>query len=292
MHPLSYKENRQHGTQDFPAEYYYVDSTHPRYNMSFHWHREWELIRILEGRFVLHANDEEIIARTGDILLIRDGMLHGGTPDNCIYECFVFDLHGLFRSSEIIKTHLRPIYNMKILPYIHYPHNRSTALRSITAEIMQSCAERADGRGSHTELAVLGGLCSLFSYILKNHFYTEAGSVSTDTSGRVMQIKSVLEYIEQNFRSSITLDTLSEIAGMNSNYFCRVFKEYTRQTPMEYVIFYRIEQSAITLTTTDLPITDVALECGFNDCSYFIRTFRRMKGLTPSRYRKINSVPL
>ena len=259
--------------------------------MSFHWHREWELIRILEGSFTLHADEEEICAGAGDILLIRDGMLHGGTPSGCVYECFVFDLHALFRSSEQIKKHLRPIYRMEILPDIHFPHGRNAVLRSICAEIMESGAAPATSpSGECRELAVLGSLCSLFAYILRNRLYTAPPVTPAPKSDRIMLLKSVLEYIEQNYSSPITLSGLAGVVGMNPNYFCRVFREYTQQSPMDYVIFYRIEQAAELLTGTAQSITEVAMECGFNDYSYFIRTFKRLKGITPKQYRKLNSV--
>ena len=60
MHYLDYNEKKQHGTLDFPIEYYHVDKHHPRYNMPFHCHKELEIIRILEGILYLKLDDEEI----------------------------------------------------------------------------------------------------------------------------------------------------------------------------------------------------------------------------------------
>ena len=59
MHYLDYNEKKQHGTMDFPIEYYHVDEHHPRYNMPFHCHKELEIIRILEGILFLKLDDEE-----------------------------------------------------------------------------------------------------------------------------------------------------------------------------------------------------------------------------------------
>ena len=118
MHTFSSLDRTQHGTLEFPVEYYYVDRQHPRYQMPFHWHKEWEIIHIIEGTFTVHGDNEVYTAHAGDMVLIRDGMLHGGTPDNCIYECFLFDLHGLFRNLDMVKKHLRPIYRGQILPDI------------------------------------------------------------------------------------------------------------------------------------------------------------------------------
>lgn len=103
MNSFTFHEPTQHGTPDFPCEYYYVTSSHPRYCMPFHWHKEWEITHIIEGTFTVHADDALYTAKSGDMLLIQDGMLHGGTPEKCVYECFLFDLHGLFRNMDRIK---------------------------------------------------------------------------------------------------------------------------------------------------------------------------------------------
>ena len=288
MSSYSFHETKQHGTVQFPAEYYYLDNTHPRYHMSFHWHKEWELIRVISGVFTAHIDEVEYTAVPGDVLLIRSSMLHGGTPADCVYECLVFDLHGLFRSSEIIKKHIRPIYRMQLLPHIHY-HGEPT-VSALVAAIMESCAAKStDQEGiDHSELMFLGCVCNLFAYIIKNGFYTENKEDLLRRSHRVEQIKSVLEYIEQEYASQITLEELSRLAGMNPNYFCRLFKEITHQTPIAYVLFYRIEQASTLLTTTSLPLTEIAMACGFNDYSYFIRAFNRLKGTTPKQFRKNN----
>ena len=59
MRFFDYKEKKQHGTFDFPIEFYHVTPNHPRYNMSYHWHTECEIIRILEGEFILFIDKEK-----------------------------------------------------------------------------------------------------------------------------------------------------------------------------------------------------------------------------------------
>ena len=76
MHALTHLDRRQHGTLAFPVEYYYVDMQHPRYQMSFHWHNEWEILRVLDGSLQIHIDNEQYCAQAGDILLIRGGVLH------------------------------------------------------------------------------------------------------------------------------------------------------------------------------------------------------------------------
>lgn len=79
---------------------------------------------------------------------------------------------------------------------------------------------------------------------------------------------------------------MAKQANMSQKYFCVYFKEMTRKTPIEYLILHRVECAAKKLRATDESIFDIALSCGFNDLSYFIKTFKKVKGITPAKFRK------
>lgn len=283
INSLTFHESEQHGTLDFPAEYFYLDANHPRYNMAFHWHKEWEIIHVLEGTFTAHADDAVFVAHAGDTVLIRDGMLHGGTPDNCVYECFLFDLHGLFRNLDMVKKYLRPVYRQQILPEIFYPAAQTPQVK----EIIRSLTHAYNEKNSPLELVVISCISQLFALILQNGYYTDSSVDYGERPHKIDLIKSVLEYTELHYASPITLDDLAKVAGMNPRYFCRFFRSITHQTPIEYVNMYRIEKAAQMLHSTRLPITDICMECGFNDSSNFIKVFRKYKGMTPKQYRKV-----
>lgn len=283
INSLTFHESEQHGTLDFPAEYFYLDANHPRYNMAFHWHKEWKIIHVLEGTFTAHADDAVFVAHAGDTVLIRDGMLHGGTPDNCVYECFLFDLHGLFRNLDMVKKYLRPVYRQQILPEIFYPAAQTPQVKEIICNLTHAYNEK----NSPLELVVISCISQLFALILQNGYYTDSSVDYGERPHKIDLIKSVLEYTELHYASPITLDDLAKVAGMNPRYFCRFFRSITHQTPIEYVNMYRIEKAAQMLHSTRLPITDICMECGFNDSSNFIKVFRKYKGMTPKQYRKV-----
>lgn len=287
MHYLEYNEKKQHGTEDFPIEFYHVDEQHPRYNMPFHWHKELEMIRILEGRLILSLDEEKITAKAGDVIFINEGIIHGGFPENCIYECIVFDMKLLLMHTDACRRYLRQISHRHIAVKNHFSKENRTFLR-IAGHLFQSMQKKAPG----SELITVGTLYEIFGIIFENHHYTEISNPSDRTLRKTTVMKHVLEYIDQNYSSLITLQDLSKIAGMSPKYFCRYFHVVTRKTPMDYVNYYRIERSCYLLSTTDLSVTEAAFQCGFNDSSYFVKTFRKYKGITPKQYLKTSSTTL
>lgn len=283
MNSFTLHEAKQHGTPEFPFEYHYINYAHPRYEMPFHWHKEWEIIHIIEGKFEAHCNDNIYKANPGDVILIRDGMLHGGMPDNCIYECFVFDLHGLFRSIDLVKKHLRPFYRGQLIPETYFPLGKLPELTNIITMLSKAYQ---NAECSPLELVVISSISHLFSIILQHNVYSTSNKETTEEMPKIDLIKNVLEYIELHYASSLSLDDLAAVANMNPRYFCRFFRSITHQTPIDYVNRCRIEKAAYLLQSTRLPVTDIGLECGFNDSSNFIKSFKKYKNLTPLQYRK------
>ena len=108
MHYLDYNEKIEHGTPDFPIAFYHVDEHHSRYNMPFHWHKEMELIQVQSGFLRLYLDDREILAQTGDVILIEEGVIHGGIPEHCVYECAVFDLKATLMHTCLLYTSPSP----------------------------------------------------------------------------------------------------------------------------------------------------------------------------------------
>jgi len=281
MHYLEYNEKKQHGTADFPIECYHVDEQHPRYHMPFHWHKELEIIRILEGRLILCLDDEEITAKAGDVIFINEGVIHGGFPENCIYECIVFDMKPLLMHTDACRRYLCQISHQHITVKNHFTKEYRTFLQ-IAEHLFESVQKKVPG----SELSTVGTLYEIFGIIFEYHHYTKTANPSDHVLRKTAVMKQVLEYIDQNYSSTITLQDLSKIAGMSPKYFCRYFHAVIRKTPMDYVNYYRIERSCYLLSTMDLSVTETAFQCGFNDSSYFVKTFRKYKGMTPRQYIK------
>lgn len=103
---------------------------------------------------------------------------------------------------------------------------------------------------------------------------------------RVEELKTILTYIKENYKEKIYIHDLAEQVNMNAQYFCRFFKKSIGRSPMEYINDYRLKQSIKLLEETDLAVTEVCLECGYNNLGNFMRAFKNYTGTTPLKYRR------
>ncbi|MBO7187220.1 MAG: helix-turn-helix transcriptional regulator [Clostridia bacterium] len=282
MHYFSYIEKKQHGTLNFPVAYYFVDSKNLPYSMPLHWHKEWELIYVTKGTIDFIINGEHIPAIAGDVILFGGGTLHSAISDSCTYQCLNFELHELVLNVLSVREPFRLFYRNFYRPLIHYTPKNSDICK-IAHELFSAFS---DNHSEHfCRMSTLGNLTRLFAYILEKEYYTKNTENTANAVDKINQLKPVLEYIELHFSEEIKLKTLSQIIGMNENYFCKFFFLLIRQTPMNYLTHYRIEQASNMLLSTNISVTDVAFRCGFNDTGYFIKTFKKIKGCTPKQFQ-------
>ncbi|NQU38612.1 MAG: helix-turn-helix transcriptional regulator [Lentisphaerae bacterium] len=108
--------------------------------------------------------------------------------------------------------------------------------------------------------------------------------LSTDLPA-ASSLEAVRRYVDERFVEPLTLADLVKASGMSRAHFCCTFRRYTGETPMGYVAQRRIEHAMVQLRNSDEKILSIALDCGFQDLSYFNRVFKRVVDCTPSMYR-------
>ena len=98
----------------------------------------------------------------------------------------------------------------------------------------------------------------------------------------------IMKYINTYYNENISLKDIAEVVNMNPNYISQVFKKSTGTTFSRYLTDLRINHAKKLLETTNTSINDISLQTGFNDYFYFLKTFKKYTGKTPSEYREIN----
>ena len=102
-------------------------------------------------------------------------------------------------------------------------------------------------------------------------------------------LRRVRRYIDLNASEPITIDGLSHQASLSRYHFIRAFRAVFRQTPHQYLITRRIQKAKELLRTSDLPITEICAEVGFESLGSFSTLFAKLVGLSPRRYRQVAS---
>ncbi len=273
---LDYNERVAHEMNNIPVSYYYVDQKHPAYHAPLHWHRPSEIVRVLSGKLKMYLDGKKIIVEPGDILFINQEIIHGFFPLNCVYEIINFDADEILLRTSLCKDALRIFTNshVSVLPF--HP-TEDAAIHHIATQLFTFAATES----KDNDLLVLGALFELLGTIYAKHHYTENYRSSTNAK----LFKPLLEFIEKSYMKPITLLDMAQVSGMSTSHFSVLFREFFRQTPMDYLNSYRIERACLFLINSDLPVTEVAYRCGFNDSAYFVKVFKKYKTLTPKKYR-------
>lgn len=280
---MSYNELQQRGTVDFPIELYCIDKHHTRYEMASHWHTEPEIIRIISGGLNVKLNDKEYIAREGDVIFVNSETIHGAYPvGECKYECIVFHPGLLSAENDSCRMFMDSILNHRYEVNRFNPYNGSE-FHAAANSLFE--AMKGDALAGY-KFTVLGALYRFFGVIIDSGLCHSADADSVHIDKNVPKLKNALAFIRSNYDKQITLEDMASHAGMSPKYFCRFFREMTRKTPIEYLTAYRIEKASRRLLGSDISVTDTAYSCGFNDLSYFIKTFKALKGTTPGKFRR------
>ncbi len=275
---MDYREKIMHGDESFPVAVYEIHPAHIRYRMLVHWHPEHEILYVRTGHLHLRLNDVTYELNEGDVVFIPGGTIHSGEPVDCRYTCVLFNLSLLMKKSDACMDFAERIRTGRL--YIP-PLNGETAacFAAMCREMSEVYSQKQAGYLFEMKSLIFSFFGKLLNLGLCEQ---EKADKTADTSGRM---KAAIVYMEKNFDTQVRLSELAAEVNMSPNHFCRCFKRVTGVTPLAYLIGFRLSRAQYALRNTNLPVTTVALDNGFNDVSHFIRLFRETYGMTPRQYR-------
>lgn len=276
---VKYNEKKQRGHSGFPIELYRVDNRNSQYIMPLHWHDELEIIRVNSGNLNLFINNIPYCLSAGDIAIINCKYLHRAEPDNCKYDCIVCDLETMVKTNnDIYVNYIYPIVKGNLVINCLF-HTDSTMLYFYLNSIFSLLSNEPE----RFQLSVLGNLINIIEQLYAENCISQI-KMSKKHSSQANIIAELLEWIDNNYTEHINLDMLASKAGITSNYLCRIFKAYTSKTPIEYVNHIRIQNVCNEIEWGQKSITEIALDNGFNDISYFCKVFKKHTGISAKKY--------
>lgn len=104
------------------------------------------------------------------------------------------------------------------------------------------------------------------------------------------QARKVEAFIEENLDRAITIDSMAALARLSTGHFGRAFKDSFGETPHAYVMQRRVERAKRLMLSTQEPLSQIAIACGFADQAHFSNLFRKQVGATPNAWRRTHWV--
>lgn len=278
---LELKENRPHGTKEYPYTQYHMNRFRHAFQIPVHWHDEVEIIYIRTGPLTIVVDGEEYAGNNGDIFFVNPGQLHlmGTDASSVDYFTLLFPLEFIsFQTKDWLEEQLLfPLRNRSLAFAAMLPKGE---VRASAGAILDQLITLNNKEGHQKQIGTRIFLLQIIQLLADHKLLHHINTGSTPG----MQ-KELLSYIQQNYCCRITLTELSEHFHLSEKYISRYFKEHFHLTLSQYTNYLRLSHAKHLLETTSLPITEIALRSGFANVSYFIRSFKECYGVSPLKYR-------
>jgi len=247
----------------------------PDWNMSkwaAHWHSCMEITLVLCGCVRAVIDGETFEAAEGQVIIIPSCAVHSGEclTSDTLYRTVKIELSEFFNSTKASSKCLTAFLERRVIfpPVISDP------------EIIELVKSMMEANEENRHFRVVADF-----YRLIDLLYT--GSAAERDAGRSGDFYEVLHYIEENLASPLSTKTICERFNYNETYFCRKFKKHTGQSATKYILLHRLEIACQLLRNEDKHVGDICTECGFNDFSYFSSAFKKVYGVTPTKFREL-----
>ncbi len=280
-----YKETKIHEQPGFSYNTYLCTIPDDFEKVGLHWHEQIELIYIKKGRGIVSVDLTSYEVEKGCIVIVFPGQLHSINRYKSFsmeYENIIFSLSMLepAKSDWCSKSFFEPLRTGTLrFPSVLRP---GTEERTKVAAFVDAADIACDKKEDGYPLAVKGEMMlmfyALYSYRIENVHKSEGKDAA--------RIKQVLAWTRVRYAEHLTIEDAASVAGYSPSYFMRFFKDNVGQTFFEYLIDYRLTAASRLLTETDEKISEIAFECGFDNISYFCRTFKKKYGVTPKNSRE------
>lgn len=260
------------------------------FNMDIsHYHATYEIYYLLEGERIYFIKDQSYPIQKGDIVLIPPNTLHKTmTKGSNDHERLLISFDRTCLDHLLAQM---PSINWFQLfdecqPVLRFKLNERQLLQEHLFKINTIFNQNEPDSTYYTQVLILELLILLNRFSTKN--LIEEKVIHSSTHLRVFEI---VRFINSNYMTSITLNSLSAQFYISTYYLSRLFKEVTGFSFSDYLNQIRLLEAKKLLRYSNFSITQLSELVGFESSTHFGRAFKKSTGITPSQYRK-NSTPL
>lgn len=242
-----------------------------------HFHYFLEILFVVDGRGTVEVNGTAYDIVKHDIVVYNADVIHA--EQSSAYE----PLEVNFIAFD--KIQLKNLPSNFILPQNAINIFNASPFAGILTQLFDLIRDELTKKDDFYSEVVKDASRTLLMYVFRIINRT-LNSVTLLNKDNILNM--VLPYIEKNYLCSIGLSDIAEACFVNKYYLSHVFTESFGMSVGQYIRSKRLELAQKRIRETDIPISDIASQCGFHDPAYFGRLFKKTTGLTPLQYRRIH----
>ncbi|MDW7694795.1 AraC family transcriptional regulator [Flammeovirgaceae bacterium SG7u.111] len=261
---------------------FFYENNH--FDAPWHYHEEFELTYIRQSSGIRYVGSSIDNFQPGDLVLLGSSLPHtwkndptysAGSASICIQW-----------SPQIFEEFLDKIVEFQPIRLLlsRADHGLHFEESGQTAEIGKQLEALPQIEGARKIMAFMEVLLSL-SQLKEVKALSGSGGKLLKTDESDHRVKDIVTFIEQNFTRKITIGEMSDLTFMTKVSFCKYFKKQFSKSFTHYLNEFRIRKVCQGLQDTDFSINQLAMECGYENMSFFHRQFKKFVGLTPATYR-------
>ncbi len=255
---------------------YYGQHFEVRHPINVHWHYCYEIDFILDGHGTQIVNGVNQAYRRGTLTALTDSDFHGYNVDGSHCEMQVYSLH--FTDDfldDVTATRFRAFAGRQLNCRDEEEYD------SFRREFVLLFSEMEKDTPERDEF-VRNALTRIV--LMLSRLYRD----TSDADHLVGEIPKELRYLDSHFREPITEDDAARNAGFSTAYFSKLFRKRYGVTFQHYLLNKRLQWAYGLIRSSELPITAICYEAGFNSHNYFSRRFKMRYGVTPMEVRRRN----
>lgn len=278
-------------TSDYPVNARYLDLRKSYLNwIRWHWHEEMEILIVDQGTAEVSTDDASYHIKPGQGIIINQNIMHcihAKDQESCTFHSLVFHPDFIFGHKS---TYLQTQYLLPIQNYQHFkafPLDGSAPWHERMLQTLKKIIEINMTRNFGYEITTKGYLCLLWAELVRQLPQPKTAFIPR-ISPDEQRVKEAMLYIRTHHAKPLTLEEIADSIHVSKSECCRCFSRTLQMSPFEYLMKYRIYESAKKLKDPNgnfHSITELALSVGFNNPSYFNKLFKKFLGCTPTYYR-------
>lgn len=288
------REITAHGSEKYPIAYYVDDILQFDLEcIDWHWHREVEFVTVSKGTVICLIGQNRIYLEKGWGIFINSGTIHrfetsgGGIMPNIVF------------APELISTERSLIHDTYILPVLssgpaYQILDPNISWQNTILMLLNQIYDTQEQNGdSLSPLNTLLLTTELWKHLFQNINIELASAYVAKSIFQSSRLQIMLQFIHDHYAEHIGLDDIAASTNISRSSTLEAFRQGIGQSPVSYLIEYRLKQAAILLKNTKKTISNISLTTGFSSDAYFCRKFKCYYNITPAEYRKqrLHNIP-